>query len=580
MANSAGKLEVEIGANITDLTGKLKQATSEISKFDSQGGRSLQSFAKGSNQAAFALTNLGRVAQDAPFGFIGIQNNINPLLESFQRLKQETGSTGSALKALGTSLIGPAGLGIALSVVSSAILLYQQYQQRAKGATDNAKKSSDDYISSLNQQTQAQLKGAQNATKELATLQVLFSAYQDANLPLKQRKEAYSQLQSQYPAYFGNLAFEENVSKKVKSAYDSLTDAIIATGRARAAVDLIAKNQTRALENEQKIVDLEKEQIKNRVDLAKAKKREQSSESIVGGGTAAGFGNVSTLQQLNTAASKLANTQKIINDLKTDTNRLEERNKLLVVSVIAEVKKGAKVTGDIGGSALKPAKIQFDRAGIDGLKAVYTDLATSIGLSTAKINTTNLIPFETALANMSASVAGFKTLTQIQLEELNTGISDILTGSLAPALAGIGEAIGSALANGTSVASSLGKVLLSTLGGVLGQLGQLAIATGITLGAIKKAIQSLNPVVAIAAGVALLALSGVVKGQAAKIGGGIGGGGGSTSVASPPSPYSPSTQSTGGSSVSGGGTVVFEISGTNLIGVLNRSGAELKRYGG
>ena len=37
-----------------------------------------------SNQATNALTNLSRVAQDAPYGFIGIANNLNPLLESFQ----------------------------------------------------------------------------------------------------------------------------------------------------------------------------------------------------------------------------------------------------------------------------------------------------------------------------------------------------------------------------------------------------------------------------------------------------------------------------------------------------------------
>src|SRR5687767_10016516 len=36
---------------------------------------------KGANSAAFALQNVGRVAQDVPFGFIGIQNNLNPLLE-------------------------------------------------------------------------------------------------------------------------------------------------------------------------------------------------------------------------------------------------------------------------------------------------------------------------------------------------------------------------------------------------------------------------------------------------------------------------------------------------------------------
>ena len=69
-----------------------------LKKSGDAAGAALSKGAKGTNEAAFALTNLGRVAQDAPFGFIGIQNNLNPLLESFQRLKATTGSTGAALK--------------------------------------------------------------------------------------------------------------------------------------------------------------------------------------------------------------------------------------------------------------------------------------------------------------------------------------------------------------------------------------------------------------------------------------------------------------------------------------------------
>ena len=104
-------------------------------------GVGFNKFTAGSNQAAFALTNLGRVAQDAPFGFIGIQNNLNPLLESFQQLKAQSGSTSGALKALGQSLIGPAGLGIALSLVTAAITFYTQYQQKAKTATKETTQS-------------------------------------------------------------------------------------------------------------------------------------------------------------------------------------------------------------------------------------------------------------------------------------------------------------------------------------------------------------------------------------------------------------------------------------------------------
>ena len=74
--------------------------------------------------ATQALTNLSRVAQDAPYGFMGIANNLNPLLESFQQLSIKSKESGGALKAIGKSLVGPAGLGLALGVVSSLIVKF------------------------------------------------------------------------------------------------------------------------------------------------------------------------------------------------------------------------------------------------------------------------------------------------------------------------------------------------------------------------------------------------------------------------------------------------------------------------
>src|SRR5690348_10753810 len=81
----------------------------------------LQKFNATTTQSTAAMINLGRVVQDAPFGFIGIANNLNPLLESFQRLKVETGSTGGALKALGSSLTGAGGLGLAFSLITAGV---------------------------------------------------------------------------------------------------------------------------------------------------------------------------------------------------------------------------------------------------------------------------------------------------------------------------------------------------------------------------------------------------------------------------------------------------------------------------
>jgi hypothetical protein len=81
----------------------------------------LKAVPRSSGAATQSLINLGRVAQDAPFGIIGIANNINPLLESFQRLRAESTSTGAALKAFGAGLLGGGGIGLGVSVITGIL---------------------------------------------------------------------------------------------------------------------------------------------------------------------------------------------------------------------------------------------------------------------------------------------------------------------------------------------------------------------------------------------------------------------------------------------------------------------------
>jgi hypothetical protein len=93
----------------------------------------------------------------------------------------------------------------------------------------------------------------------------------------------------------------------------------------------------------------------------------------------------------------------------------------------------------------------------------------------------------------------------------------------------LAEGIGNIIASGGSL-KDLGPVLLGALGGVMIQLGTLAIQTGIGVEAIKKALQSLNGFVAIAAGVALVALGTAVRGKASSIGKSMGSGGGGSAA--------------------------------------------------
>jgi len=150
MATDILDIEINIGANTQDLGAELQKAENLLNKLQAKLKKStdvgeiqklntkitsvesaigtlntrMNAVGRPAADATNALGNLSRVAQDAPYGFIGIANNLNPLLESFQRLSKESGSSSAALKSMVAGLTGPAGIGIALGVVSSLVVAF------------------------------------------------------------------------------------------------------------------------------------------------------------------------------------------------------------------------------------------------------------------------------------------------------------------------------------------------------------------------------------------------------------------------------------------------------------------------
>jgi hypothetical protein len=112
-------------------------------------------------------------------------------------------------------------------------------------------------------------------------------------------------------------------------------------------------------------------------------------------------------------------------------------------------------------------------------------------------------------------------------EVLQESVID-LSGVIHSALSGIGQALGNAISGG----QNLGKALLGVLGGVLVQLGEMLITAGIGVEAFKTSLKSLNGVVAIAAGIALVALGTAISGSMKSMGSNPTGGGYATEAAS------------------------------------------------
>jgi hypothetical protein len=640
-------IEIPIGAPLGQLDKDLKGANAKLNSFAAEASKSAGvlggAVVKGSNSAAFALTNLGRVAQDAPFGFIGIQNNLNPLLESFSRLKQETGGTGSAIKALGQSLIGPAGLGIALSVVSAGILFYQQYQQRANKEVATAKKVTDEYINSLNQVDQARLKGGQNAQAELTTLKLLYDQYQNATLPIEKRKEAYSEIQKLYPAYFANLQFETTATDKTKTAYNGLTESILASARARAAADLITKNSTRQLENEQKVIDLTTQITKEQTKQKQLQATVESQNLL-----AKQEANILTskqkdiLNQYLKAGYQENELTKLKNNLLTDSNLLTEKNIQLQKSATAEVLKGGKVSGDIGGDkAVKDKKKQLSED--EKLEIEYQKRLAEIKVQgakfaadliiggiqrdaeNAKVNIDFIDPSALDLAVSQSEVAAkaivdkfaaIKAPLLTPFQGLSLYIKDNILPQLSTSFKTFFDDL---LMNGKLSFDTLGQAIKNTFLSVLASeatKGVMSLLVGGGKGENGKAGGLISGVAALVGGKGkgggLLKSIGGLFGAGAGVAGATGGGAAGAAAAGTaatggalipilagvaavagiaslfkkkqqaPIPQASSTISTsaaGSSQDFGGGRVVFEISGTNLIGVLNRAGAKLQRFG-
>ena len=227
------------------------------------------------------------------------------------------------------------------------------------------------------------------------------------------------------------------------------------------------------------------------------------------------------------------------------------------------LKQKTVLTG--GATRIKATGLSTTQAGVSGDMGQESTLNTIV----PKIDTT--------LFDQNASQMMSK------LNDFNNNANDIITNSLGNTFLGIGRAIGDAMANGGNLAQGLGKALLGGIGGMLTQLGQLAIGVGVGIKGIKLALKSLNPAAAIGAGVALIALGSVFSAGASKIGdsgGSSGGGSGSGQTGS--SNFSGSSGGGNFGASSGGGmqNVVFRLQGTDLVGSISNTLARNRNLGG
>lgn len=516
----ADLLKASIGVEFKGQAG-INQATAAIGKTEV----ALKKMVPASGEATQSLVNLSRVAQDAPYGFIGIANNINPLLESFQRLKASTGTTGGALKALGKELTGAGGIGLAVGVVSSLLVVFGD---KLFGTSKKAKEASEevDRLNKVLKDTErtsgsVTLTAIGDVGGEIAKVQELSKVVGDQTRSYKERNNALIQLQGINKNYFGDLTLESDSLKGLTARVNEYSNALINAQIVKILSEDIGK------------LSIELSKATN--DYNKFSDAFQNSKNTLE--NQGDYNDTKTIKQYNENLDLLKKQGATLTELSA---RKLDLQKLLSQSL----NEGLKFKPLTGGSVtVKPDKIDFD---FEGQFAKPITLAKPIPVqgrifdfNVAQEGTDLLKKLEYAfsdrLKSMEKLVVPLKLNLSPQALANNAAVSNIqkaatqlaeaFNSSFVTGVSGLAESLGEVLGGG-----DFGKSILSAIGGLLSALGKALIQYGIVKEGLDKLLGPGGIVIpgatAIALGILATAAGSAVKkfGGFRAAGGPVGGG--------------------------------------------------------
>lgn len=527
--------------------------------------KATQDLSKMAVNANGALMGFNNIIRDAPFGIIGIGNNIQQLNDSLVQMVKQTGSVKAAMTGLFGSIFSPAGI---LTVgLSAATTLWTLYSQRQQKAASEAKAAAD----AIHDVASAFLEGSQNAVKETAQLDNLYKAATNVTIPMATRINIVKELQKEYPSYFGNLSQEEILAGKATDAYNKLKDSLIAVARSKAIQDAVTKNQSELLELEQQRATLASQRLQL---IARIQKAEDQIRQPQGSGGTGGAGAVGFAQIATSAQNSLDGLTKKVQENEAAQAALQKRNEELsaaneeLIKTFGAAGAGIEDTTKKAGKHIKTIADVLKELNQE-ITAVNTKFAATGGTA-QEIGKELQNAYEKALEALSklgVSVDDniFKNIKSeieriqdyikqpsFQREpvtipivakpvfEIPRGDTTVLKGlndsfdrvfnelngrlivsakeiqdTLVNAFSNMGDAIGSALSSG----GGFSNVILgfsNLISGILSKAGDEMIKLGVQMLAIKKAITFSfnNPALAIAAGIAAKAAASLIKSNA------------------------------------------------------------------
>jgi hypothetical protein len=348
MANP--KIEVEVVAKVDGLNSGVAAATNGLDKLGKAAQKTtpqVEKLTKATSRYNVVGLDFARIIQDAPFGIIGVGNNITQLAQSFSSLGKAGDTLGTKVKlAFGQIFSSGNALVLGISILTTAFTILQQKgffktEEDAKSLDETLK----EYQETLSGVAAATLKGAQDAQKEIASLKALEIQATNTSLSTKQRSDAVKELQELYPQYFSNLTEEQIKNGDVGEAYSKVTANLLAKAKAQAAVNEIAENGIALLRIETKL----EEQRNQR--LLKTSAAQAQIDALIEKRQKEGFLTQGDLQRYDTLIKSINNSNESLEEetkLKNEIAKINTENQQLTSKITEQLQLGANVVEDTG----------------------------------------------------------------------------------------------------------------------------------------------------------------------------------------------------------------------------------------
>lgn len=474
------------------------------------------------NTSSFAILNFGRVIQDAPFGILGIANNFNPLLESLQRASVAAKETGTSLsKNLLGALSGPAGIGLAVSAVSSLLIVF-----------------GDKLFGTAKSLSSAEIE-ARKFTASLADIKVgidaFFSSLEfDISLDKLKNKLKFGDKAEIFNIGLDKSSADQIVSEtndqiskatlRIAEIINNSSQLLSASGQKLAKTFFSSLQTGVTVDTEglskadKKIFDILNENATTigALNEQNTKARRKSAESDVQIELQKAEDLKRALEKQKDAFEKFQND--IIAKAKFISDKLKENFVVPSFEITPFTNKNElinqaqKFLNDISEGIIFKAR---------NIKAEFIGGETSAEAFLASFrDAVAKTPLEIRMENIKLDISKLSKSVSDKVKELNAQIgksaadaskslSDSLKGVFAEAFQSFGEDIGTAITGG----GDLFKSVFAIIGSGVQALGKQIITLGVAALALKKSLAALltNPALAIAAGIALTAIGTAMK---------------------------------------------------------------------